>query len=316
MKNQLNTTKTYIFLFISTFSIVFYFNCKQNNVAESTTITTKLSANSVQAQLQTSTDILHFKDDNLQHQLEAVIAKNATWNRLVKNQKMAIGLLNLNPNGMPKYASINGNHMMYAASLPKIVVLLAAEDALEKGEIEDSSTLQSDLRLMISKSNNKATTRIIDLVGFKKIEDVVTEAKNKFYDINNGGGLWVGKRYAAGGKTNKDPLKNLSHAANVDNVTKFYYMLYTKQLISEERSNHMLKMLEDPELSHKFVYALQRIAPNAKVYRKSGSWKNWHADSAMVINQDKQYIMVALLEDSNGEQIIRNLVEPLSRLIP
>ena len=53
---------------------------------------------------------------------------------------------------------------------------------------------------MISKSNNQASTRMIDRLGYDKISSVLTSDRYKLYDQNNGGGLWVGKRYAAAGE--------------------------------------------------------------------------------------------------------------------
>ena len=41
-------------------------------------------------------------------------------------------------------------------------------------------------------------------------------------------------------------------------------------------------MLGDPGIDHKFVRTLKRLAPEAELYRKSGSWRDWHADSVLV----------------------------------
>lgn len=256
-----------------------------------------------------------FWNPSLQHNLNKKISSNATWTRLVSSKKMLLGVVDLTDKLNPRFASINGDEMMYAASLPKIAVLLAAEDALDKGEIEHTDQLEKDMRLMISKSNNKATTRIIDLLGFEKIENVVTNKEYNFYNEENGGGLWVGKRYAAGGATNREPIKNLSHAATANQVCRFYYQLINHNLISETRSEHMLSMLEAPEINHKFVNSLTKIDPDAKLYRKSGTWKTWHADSVLVWGESRKYILVALINDGGGEQIIRDLVEPLDEVI-
>ena len=69
--------------------------------------------------------------------------------------------------------------------------------------------------------------------------------------------------------------------------------------------------MENPSLHHKFVNTLDRIAPDARLFRKSGSWKNWHSDSILVWGENgRKYILVALIEDPDGEQIIRSLVQP------
>ncbi|TRZ46461.1 hypothetical protein DMZ48_02030 [Robertkochia solimangrovi] len=254
-------------------------------------------------------------DPYLQKMLIDEIDNKPYWKKLIESKKMAIGVVDLTDVDNPRFAKINGDEMMYAASLPKIAVLLAAEDALDHGELEDTPELRKDMRLMISKSNNQATTRVIDRIGFEKIESVMTDSRYQFYDKKNGGGLWVGKRYAAGGNTNREPLKNLSHAATVNQVCRFYYLMLNGKLVSEERSKEMLEYMKDPELHHKFVSTLNRIAPNAILYRKSGSWQKWHADSVLVWGKKRKYILVALIEDGNGEQIIRDLVVPVERAI-
>ena len=256
-----------------------------------------------------------YKSDEFNALLQQEIFKNKTWKQLIQNKKMAIGVIDLSDPESPRFADINGHEMMYAASLPKIAVLLAAEDAIENGELKDTPEVKSDMRLMISKSNNQATTRMIDRVGFQKIEDVLTSEEYHLYDKDNGGGLWVGKRYAASGATNREPLKNLSHAATADQVCRFYYLMLHGKLVNPERSKHMLDMMENPELHHKFVNTLEKLAPNARLFRKSGSWKNWHADSILVWDAERKYILVALIENENGEQIIRNLVDPIEKAI-
>lgn len=256
-----------------------------------------------------------YYDKELEAKLLEMVSSKIKWQQLVNDERMCIGVVDLKDMDNPRFASINGEVMMYAASLPKIAVLLAAEDAIEKKEIEHTAALEKDMRLMISKSNNQATTRIIDQLGYEKIESVVRDERYSFYNPEEGGGLWVGKRYAAGGPTNREPMKNLSHAATADQVCRFYYLLVNRQLVSPERSEHMLKMLEAPELNHKFVYALRQIDPEAKLYRKSGTWRNWHADSILVMGETRKYILVALLQDAAGESIIRDLVFPMDRAI-
>lgn len=261
--------------------------------------------------------LTNFLDTKLQYNLEKEINKNPKWKALINNKKMSIGIVDLKNPNQAKFARINGNHMMYAASLPKIAVLLAAMDAIEKKELVETSEIKKDMRLMISKSNNQATTRMIDLVGYEKIEAVMTDPKYMFYDESNGGGLWVGKRYGSGGDTNREPLKNLSHAASVTQVCRYYYMLANGELVNRKRSKQMLDIMGDPDLHHKFVNSIEKIAPLAKLFRKSGSWKTYHSDSILVWGNDpnRRYILVALIDDASGEQIIRDLVKPVEKAL-
>ncbi|RXP56180.1 hypothetical protein EC396_07875 [Lutibacter sp. HS1-25] len=253
----------------------------------------------------------------LQNQLQLELNKNPKWKSLIAKNKMAVGVIDLSDQNNIEYARVNGNNMMYAASLPKIAILLAAMDALEKGEIIETPELTNDMKIMISKSNNAAATRMIDKLGFDKIESVLTDERYQLYDEEHGGGLWVGKRYASTGATNREPLKNLSHAATVNQVCRFYYLLANGKLVSTNRSKQMLDIMEDPALHHKFVNTLDQIAPEARLFRKSGSWRNFHSDSILVWGKDpkRRYILVALVEDASGEKIIRNLVKPVEKAL-
>ena len=262
-----------------------------------------------------SVPIRELKCTELQSALKEELYKNKKWKNLIERKKMAVGIVDLSNLNSIKFAGLNEDHMMYAASLPKIAVLLAVMRGIHDGEITDSEAIRNDLKLMISKSSNAAATRMIDLVGFEKIEEALRHADHQFYDEESGGGLWVGKRYAKSGKRYPDPMKGLSHGATTSMVCGFYYQLAIGNLIDRDRSAEMLEILKDPALHHKFVNTLKRIAPEASIYRKSGSWKQYHADSALVWGKDRKYIMVALVEDTSGESIIRNLVVPLEKVL-
>jgi beta-lactamase class A len=47
------------------------------------------------------------------------------------------------------------------------------------------------------------------------------------------------------------------------------------------------------------------------VYRKSGSWRRWHADSAIIEDGARKYILVALAEDPNGGQWLEELAREI-----
>ncbi len=264
-----------------------------------------------------TTPLRELLDDELQKNLEAEINKRTKWKKLIAQKKMAIGIVDLSDPNKVRFARLNGNYMMYAASLPKIAVLLASTDAIENGTLIETQEVKNDMKLMISKSNNAATTRMIDRIGYDKIEEILRDDRYNLYDEELGGGLWVGKRYGGGGDTNREPLKNLSHAATVTQVCRFYYLLALGELINEERSKQMLDILEHPALHHKFVHTLDEIAPDARLFRKSGSWKTYHSDSVLVWEKEtnRKYILVALIDDESGEQIIRDLVVPMDKIL-
>ena len=255
-------------------------------------------------------------DFKLQGSLEKQLNSNPKWKRLIKAKKMAVGVVDISDPYKIRFARVNGNEMMYAASLPKIAILLASQQSFEDGFLEETEEIQEDMKLMIAKSDNAASTRMIDRLGYKKIEEVLTDPRYNLYDEDFGGGLWVGKRYASDGPRYPDPILGLSHSATVSQVCRFYYLMAFGQLVSVERSAEMLDIMIDPKLHHKFVNSIEKIDPEAKLYRKSGTWQNYHSDSILVWGDEwRKYILVALVEDEKGESIIRNLLPQIEAIL-
>ena len=248
------------------------------------------------------------RDSTLQSRLQRAVSQ-AGWGHLVAQEALAVGIVDLSTPAHPRYAALNGEEMMYAASLPKIGILYAAVRQMERGTLAPSPAVEADLQKMIRVSSNAAATRMIDRVGgLEAVNRTLERSPAALYDRDRGGGLWVGKRFSSDSQRQPDPIEGLSHAATVHQVARFYTLAATGQLVTPERSAQMLDALSNPGLDHKFVHALQRRAPEADVYRKSGSWRQWHADSALVWGPNRRYVVVALVKNENGEQIVRSLL--------
>lgn len=256
------------------------------------------------------------KNKQLTKELKAAFTADPKIKKLIKQKKLSVGLVDLSNPDFPRFAEVNGDHMMYAASLPKIAVLLAVEQALEDGILTMSDELDDLMTQMIAVSNNACTTELIDMVGFDKIAAVLQDDRYNLYDEDKGGGLWVGKRYGKGGGKKPDPIKGLSHAATATQVCRFYYMLAYGRLISCDRSTAMLGYLKDPKLHHKFVNVLDQVCPDADIYRKSGSWRTYHSDSVLVIGDEwRSYILVALVDDEAGGKIVKDIIRKVEDIL-
>ncbi len=249
-------------------------------------------------------------NEGLEIALSNRLNQNPKWRRLIAEKKMTLSVVDLAKPEAARFAHVNGDVMMYAASLPKIAILLTAMQQMEDGRLTETKEVMEDLNSMIRRSSNSAATRMIERVGgLKEIEKVLMDEEYALYDPEYGGGLWVGKRYAQSSRRNPDPLQGLSHAATANQVSRFYYLVAEGRLINAHRSRQMLDILANPGINHKFVNTLSRTAPSARLFRKSGSWRNWHSDSALVWGKQwRRYIVVCLVEDENGEQIMRNLI--------
>ncbi len=76
----------------------------------------------------------------------------------------------------------------------------------------------------------------------------------------------------------------------------------------------MKQILSQHALRHKFVKGLE-ARPGSRSYRKSGSWKRWHADSAIVERDGHKYVAVALAQHPHGGNWLSQLIVPLDDLI-
>lgn len=165
--------------------------------------------------------LINLADRNFQKTLEYRLSQNKTWQKLIREQKMTVGLVDLSDPGHMIFVRINGSEMMYAASLPKVAVLPAAFHCFEYEGLEQTPGIMADLALMIRKSNNQASTRVIETITLQRIQQILMMPQYGFYDQDHGGGLWVGKKYAKTDCRLPDPLKGLSHAATATRCADF-----------------------------------------------------------------------------------------------
>jgi beta-lactamase class A len=249
-------------------------------------------------------------DQRLQAGLEAALKQHESWRPLIHEGKMAVGLVDLSNPKAPRLALVNGSTMMYAASLPKLMVLLAAFQGFEDGTLKETSEVHRDLIEMIRRSSNPAASQVIGRIGLRRIELLSHDRRYGFYDPQTGGGIWLGSTYSHGGEENPEPITGLTHTATAYQLCRFYYLLAYGRLVSPERSRQMLKILAFPDLPDKFVSALAGAVPLNRLYRKSGEYRLFHADSILVWGEDawRRYILVALIEEERGERILKELV--------
>jgi len=215
----------------------------------------------------------------------------------------------------PRMAYVNPNEMMYAASLPKIAILLGAFDRISKGEMTLNDEILVKLKKMIRNSSNEAATEILNRVGKEYLSELLQSPRYRLYDPEKNGGLWVGKEYGKSPAFKRDPLHNLSHGATALQVARFYYLLETGQLVSPELSQLMKSILGNPAIEHKFVKGIKKIHPKSRIYRKSGTWKQYHSDSAIIEHDGRHYIAVALAKSSHGDKWLTELIVALDELV-
>ncbi len=232
----------------------------------------------------------------------------------VEERRLAVALVDITEPRAPRVASVNGDEMLYAASLPKIAILLGAFVRIERGELELSADIRKSLTRMIRVSSNVDATRMLNLVGKKRLIDILKSDRFRLYDPAANGGLWVGKEYGKSPAYRRDPLHHLSHGATALQTARFYYLLETQRLLSAGLTREMKAMLGEPGIRHKFVKGLEKY-PGVRIYRKSGTWKHWHADSALVESGAHKYIAVVLGQLSKGSSWLSRIIQGLHELV-
>ena len=248
-------------------------------------------------------------DPGLQRQLDKALA-DLGLDKAVRNKQLSVTLVDITDLEEPREASANGDEMLYAASLPKIAILLSAFVEIEQGELTLDKDTRDSLTRMIRNSSNADATRMLNRVGKEDLLEILQSERFRLYDPLVNGGLWVGKEYGKSGAYKRDPLHNLSHGATSMQAARFYYLLETGQLVGPRLTNEMKTMLGNPGIQHKFVKGLADY-PNARIFRKSGSWSKWHADSAIIEAEGHKYIIVALAANKSGGLWLSRLIKPI-----
>lgn len=243
-------------------------------------------------------------DQNFYQALEAALKKEfrGEYKSAIENKKAAFVVIDITDLQNPKVAGVNPDVMLYTASMPKIAILLGAFVKIERGEMPLNDETRAELTRMIRKSSNKDATAVLNRVGIENLAEILQSERYRLYDPKHNGGLWVGRDYSGGPLWKKDPLNNISHGATAMQTARFYYLAVTRRLVSEQYFADFSEIMSNPGIQHKFVKGIKKSNPDAKIYRKSGTWKEFHADSGVIVDKEKgyRYIIVALLEHPTG----------------
>ncbi len=227
----------------------------------------------------------------------------------IEGEQTAVGLLDMKTG---RLAMLRADTQYYAASVPKIVILLTYFQTHPEAATSLDGTTREELGRMIKVSSNEMAAKYSKIVGLKAIADTVTSPAYKLYDPLHGGGLWMGKHYGPSDERNRDPLAGESHAATVRQLLRYYLMLEQGRLVSPEASITMRQIFESPQINHiqaKFVVGLKDR--DVQIIRKSGTWSEWFADTAVIKGEGRYYILVSLTHTEHGEAYLTGLARSI-----
>lgn len=210
----------------------------------------------------------------------------------IEADQTAVGLLDMTTG---RLAMLRADTQYYAASIPKIAILLAyfQTHPLAADELDDAT--RHELGLMIKRSDNELAAKYSRIIGLSTIADILTSPTYKLYDAEYGGGLWMGKHYGPSDERNRDPLAGESHAATVRQLLRYYLMLEQGRLVSPQASQTMRDIFASPEIEHLDAKIVKGLAGrDVTILRKSGSWSDWYGDTAIVQGGDRHYVLAVL----------------------
>lgn len=241
-------------------------------------------------------------DEHLQGALESIDA------RLRKKYEMAdgdaaAGVLDLQ---RMRLAMIHPDRIEYAASVPKLGILLAYFALNPAAASHPDSQTRRELALMVRSSSNEMATKFSRQIGLAEIQRVLNSYG--FYDERHGGGIWVGKHYGADSERIGDPVGDHSHAATVRQLIRFYLMLDQGMLVSSAASEAMREIFTASAIPHDEIKFVKALADReVEIMRKWGSWKEWLHDSALISGPGRRYILVGLTHHSSGDAYLEDL---------
>jgi len=234
-------------------------------------------------------------DPVLQAELDAVLAKAIPnfWDG-VNKKELSVVIADVTDLQHPKVAWYNPELMLYAASMPKIAIALGALVEIDRGKLQLDDELRSQLINMIKRSSNRDATAVLNKVGIDRLAEILQDARyGKLYDPDYGGGLWVGKAYSKGAAVKRDPLHNLSHGASAMQAARLYYGIMNGTILDRKHLPLLREMFGKPGIKHKFVKGLQQTE-GVEIFRKSGTWRDFHADSGVIVRKNLRYIVVSI----------------------
>lgn len=249
-------------------------------------------------------------DPPLQRAVEEIDARLRARYGMTDSQT-AVGVLDLR---RLRLAMTNPDRIEYAASIPKVGILLAYFQLHPEASNHLDPEALHELGLMAKASSNEMAAKYSRAMSLAAIQEVLNSYG--FYDAARGGGIWVGKHYGPNSERIGDPVADHSHAATVRQLLRYWLMLEQGRLVSPEASRRMREIFESPSIPHdhhKFVEGLD--GRGLEIIRKWGSWQDWLHDSAVIKGEGRHYILVGLTHHPQGDAYLVELARAVDDLM-
>jgi len=226
-------------------------------------------------------------------------------------EQTAVGVLDLR---VLRLALIHPDRIEYAASVPKIGILLAYFQVHPEAATRLDAVTRHELGLMVKASSNEMAAKYSRELGLQVIQGLLNDGG--FYDQARGGGIWLGKHYGKGDERYPDPVGDHSHAATVRQLLRYFLLLEQGKLVSSEASRTMREIFASPEIPHDDIKFVKGLADrHLEIIRKWGSWEDWNHDAAVITGPGRHYLLVALTRHPRGDDYLVELAQAIDDLM-
>lgn len=222
-----------------------------------------------------SSEIENYINNNAASGIWSVYAKNLTTNSVK--------------------VSLN-NRKLESASLIKLFIMATAYEEIEKGTLNKSEVID-DIRIMINRSDNDAANRMIDRLGFDKINNYINTHSYSSTQIN---------RKMLEGTENGD---NYTSVVDVGNLLE---SMYRGTCVSQSASQEMIEILKTQTLTSKIPAG---VPSGVETANKTGELSDVENDAAIVYKDGAHYVVVIMSNNLNDTAKARNNIKDISSKI-
>lgn len=208
-------------------------------------------------------------------------ATSGTWSVYAKNLTSNSIKVNVN------------NQKLESASLIKLFIMATAFEEIEKGTLNKSDVI-NDIEIMINQSDNDAANRMIDTLGFDKINNYIrtngystTEIHRKMLEAPNNG-------------------DNYTSVVDVGNLLE---KMYRGTCVNQNASQEMIEILKTQTLTNKIPAGVPSGVVTAN---KTGELDHIESDAAIVYKENAHYIVVVMSNNVNDTAAARNDIKEIS----
>lgn len=185
------------------------------------------------------------------------------------------------------------NRKLQSASLIKLFIMATAYEEIEKGALNKSEVID-DIKIMINRSDNDATNRLIDKLGFSKINNYITTHSYNSTKLQ---------------RKMLESAKNGDNYTSVGDVGNLLESIYRGNCVSKDASTEMLDILKSQTLKSKIPAGVPSGVVTAN---KTGELSSVENDAAIVFKEGAPYVLVVMSNEINNTSEARNNIKEIS----